>query len=148
MVCEGNCKNGGQCSKKVLEKGVEKADDVWHSDSESVEPEVDQSEEFGVVYRGESFEVANLRRKHAKQGYLDGLSRGKETDLQKGFDDAYSDGAELGMQVGRILGRLYMEKKDESALEELAIKKVLSEKYFDGDMNLLSQPHELVKKWG
>lgn len=45
-----------------------------------------------------------LERRHRREGYVDGLARGQEAEMQRGFDEGYGVGAELGKRVGRLLG--------------------------------------------
>ncbi|KAK9480809.1 hypothetical protein V1514DRAFT_324519 [Lipomyces japonicus] len=51
-------------------------------------------------------DIERLRRDHTRQGYLDGITRGKPESVQKAFDDGYPLGAALGIQVGKIIGTL------------------------------------------
>ncbi|ODV85482.1 hypothetical protein CANARDRAFT_189000, partial [[Candida] arabinofermentans NRRL YB-2248] len=97
-----------------------------------------------------------LKRKHAKQGYLDGLSRAKEESLQEGFDEGYRIGATLGAMVGEVLMSLTIllnaSKIDkntyDTAVDELNIKTVLQTNHFDSKLNIADESqHPIIKKW-
>lgn len=102
----------------------ESEDDVWGSDTE-----IDPSKKLKDV--------------HYKNGYVDGITSAKDQNLQQGFDETFTLGADLGYRVGRIIGKLqtlvlFYGKTDEalcndyaSALEHLKIGKVLSKSNFD-----------------
>ncbi|KAK9379018.1 uncharacterized protein V2V93DRAFT_374777 [Kockiozyma suomiensis] len=49
-------------------------------------------------------DIQRLHRDHSQQGYLDGVTKGKPTSVQQGFDAGYPLGAELGLCVGKIVG--------------------------------------------
>jgi flagellar biosynthesis/type III secretory pathway protein FliH len=130
------------------------------NNGQSVSNDDDDDDEFYGVKPDvpENSDIAALRRIHAKQGYLAGLSSQKEESLQKGFDEGYPVGADLGIQVGKILGCLQIlsvhsnlevsnKAKDllKSAQNELGIKKVLNKRYFDDDMNI--ETHPLIIHW-
>lgn len=51
-------------------------------------------------------DIPRLREKHETEGYRDGVTRGKATTVQQGFDEGYTLGAVLGLRVGRVLGLL------------------------------------------
>ncbi|KAK9239911.1 hypothetical protein V1525DRAFT_397117 [Lipomyces kononenkoae] len=70
-----------------------------HSMSRSASPEEGSST---LV----SPDLQRLQRDHSQQGYLDGITMGKPESVQQGFDSGYPFGAELGLQVGRVLGML------------------------------------------
>lgn len=113
-------------------------DDVWADDDEAEYSMKDQS-------------TADLKRTHTKQGYLDGLTQAQESGLQQGFDEAFPKGAQLGIEVGRILSRIWCYKdvrKDlfEQAKQELAITKILDRKYFDNDLESKGE-HEIIARW-
>lgn len=92
--------------------------------------------------------TADLKRAHTKKGYLDGLTRAQESSLQGGFDVAFPKGAELGVEVGRLLA-IICSYKDEKliseAKRELNISKVLDGKYFNDELELIDD--SLLKKW-
>lgn len=91
---------------------------------------------------------AHLDRSHYSTGYVDGLTKNKENNLQAGFDALFSKGAHLGSRVGSILASLKSRNSPlfNSAVAELKIASVLHKKYFDLELELLKL-HELVKKW-
>ncbi|KAK9369123.1 hypothetical protein V1509DRAFT_621203 [Lipomyces kononenkoae] len=71
-------------------------------------------------------DLQRLQRDHSQQGYLDGITKGKPESVQQGFDGGYPFGAELGLQVGRVLGMLQGlksladgQKKRESSIDDL-----------------------------
>ncbi|QLG74655.1 hypothetical protein HG535_0G05380 [Zygotorulaspora mrakii] len=121
-------------------------DDVWESDGgeELKEPS--------------SFDIKKLRDSHIKRGYLDGVTKSKDTNLQKGFNEGFPTGAEIGLKIGKLIGILqalnlkYGEEDDELrenlklAQHELLIQKVLTKSMFDPDLNLQGE-HVIVKKW-
>ncbi|GMG32211.1 unnamed protein product [Ambrosiozyma monospora] len=103
-----------------------------------------------------SLNLIALQRRHAKQGYLDGLSQAKETGLQDGFDEGYPIGGKLGVAVGQLLislkmsqisGKLSQEQYD-LALKELNIRNILQKKYFDNSLNIKDySKHPVISKW-
>ncbi|KAI3405080.2 YAE1 [Candida oxycetoniae] len=120
-------------------------------------------EEDGASDNESSVRLANneIIRQHQKQGYVDGLAAHQETSLQMGFDDAFPHGAQLGIDVGRILARAKINQeikevdskevqnnKDlfNEAKRALHITNILDQRFFDTELNL-SQSHELIKKW-
>ncbi|KAK7680688.1 hypothetical protein QCA50_016256 [Cerrena zonata] len=82
-------------------------DDVWADDDEAGYSMKDQS-------------TADLKRIHTKQGYLDGLTQAQESGLQQGFDEAFPKGAQLGIEVGRLLSRIWCYKDVRTDLFEQA----------------------------
>lgn len=120
-------------------------DDIWESGPE----------EDDIIHKDNN----RLRDQHTKRGYLDGIVSSKETNLQKGFDNGFPQGAKLGKEVGLILGRLqclnylYGEKNHDlaqsfkDAQKELKINHVLNKNAFDENYDLLNDFHELVEKW-
>lgn len=48
----------------------------------------------------------HIERKHNNAGYLAGITATKQKYLQTGFDASYRHGAEMGLEVGYILGVL------------------------------------------
>lgn len=124
MVCNGGCKNP---ERKVQPESGDDAE-IWASDDEHVS-----------VY-------ADLQRAHVNQGYLDGLTRTQELELQKGFDTAYPEGAALGVRVGRILARLHGKPEFAQAKDELAITRVLDTKHYDLELKMAGE-HPVVAEW-
>ncbi|CDR39960.1 CYFA0S04e00936g1_1 [Cyberlindnera fabianii] len=135
-------------------------DDIWASDGGEFHPNVDDGDFYGErTDRPENAEIAAVRRVHAKQGYLAGLSSAKEESLQQGFDEGYPSGAIIGLEVGKILGTLQLlssfngvagTKAKEllsTAKTELHIKKVLHRRYFDDNVQLPEEGHTVVNKW-
>lgn len=112
-------------------------DDVWGSDDSIIETQDSTNEA----------EVADIKRRQTKQGYLDGLVTSQESELQGGFDNAFPKGAELGVLVGQLLAEIhcYDEGRFKEAQKELNITNVLSRKYFDDDLEM--NGHELIEKW-
>ena len=102
-------------------------------------------------------DIPRLKEKHEKEGYRDGVTRGKAESVQKGFDEGYGLGAVLGLRVGKILGLLegisaavnstkggdfgdYMKAESErlesllgSAKSDLKTESVFGKEYFDAD---------------
>ena len=54
----------------------------------------------------EHSDIPRLREKHEKEGYRDGVTKGKAETVQKGFDEGYSLGAVMGLRIGKVLGLL------------------------------------------
>lgn len=133
MVCGGKC---GSKRLKVETNVVHKEDesgidDIWGDDDEMVTANAD------------------IKRSHEKQGYLDGLSNAKESSLQGGFDEAFPQGAQVGIAVGKILAIVNSSGDDDlfkQAKKELNITKILDRKYFDADLQI-QREHEVLVKW-
>lgn len=51
-------------------------------------------------------DLPTLRRQHVTSGYREGLAIGKAQVMQRGFDDGYPFGTELGLRIGAVLGVL------------------------------------------
>lgn len=103
-----------------------------------------------------SLALQSLKREHAKQGYLDGVTESKEKSLQKGFDSGYPLGAQIGELIGEIVGQSCINKatgkvdnnEHRECIESLKIEKVLQSKYFDKNLSLDDpKKHELIRKW-
>ncbi|KAH3664289.1 hypothetical protein OGAPHI_004641 [Ogataea philodendri] len=130
-------------------------DDVWLSDDEEFKPNT--SEMYGSIENEPKHaDLLSLKRKHAKQGYLDGISKAKEESLQQGFDDGYPIGARIGALVGEILASLKLLLDSsmisvndyDTALKELNITKVLQPEFFDSKLNIAGErTHPAIQKW-
>lgn len=134
MACNGKC---GSKRLKVETNAVQKSDDdsgfddIWGEDDEMLTTNAD------------------IKRTHEKQGYLEGLSNAKESSLQGGFDEAFPQGAQLGIAVGKILAIVKSSGDEElfkQAKLELNITKVLDRKFFDDNLELHND-HEILLKW-
>ncbi|RCK65720.1 Uncharacterized protein YAE1 [Candida viswanathii] len=133
------CKNpSSSSSKRQPISPTDDDDDIFSTTEDAIIPQND------------------IIRTHHKQGYVDGITHAKESALQSGFDDAFPHGASLGSAVGRILSRLVLDQElFDAAKKELGILNVLSQAYFDEDLNLRSSSssssssssHELINKW-
>lgn len=131
--------------------------DIWGDSDDEVYRNNDEF--YGVRPEvPENNDIVALRRIHAKQGYLAGISSQKEETLQNGFDNGYPVGASIGVEIGKIIGNLQIltthsnstvsEKAKELLIQaesELHIRKVLNKKYFDEDINI--QSHPLINHW-
>ncbi|KAI5956022.1 YAE1 [Candida theae] len=135
------------------------SDDVWAEDDEDNIEQHDNDTSKKLAYN-------DIVRQHRKQGYVDGITAHREDQLQRGFDDAFPQGAKLGIEVGKILARLKCksgapkrekekevnsggvvdDEKLKCAINELSISKVLDRQYFDEDLQPL-QTHDLIEKW-
>lgn len=112
-------------------------DDVWADD--------DSTDDYTKLA---DQATADLKRAYTKKGYLDGLTRAQESSLQQGFDDSFPKGAELGIEVGRLLAIIYSysdEKLISEAKKELNISKVLDGRYFNENLELVDD--HLLRKW-
>ncbi|EGW30181.1 uncharacterized protein SPAPADRAFT_144027, partial [Spathaspora passalidarum NRRL Y-27907] len=127
MSCQGDC----SCKEPVVpiqsSQNIED-DDIWGDDDPK--------------------SLNDINRAHHKQGYLDGLVHQQEDSLQQGFDEGFPKGAELGVQVGRILSTLKLNNQDlfNQAKEELNIVNVLDRKYFDAKLNM-NEEIPVIAKW-
>lgn len=92
--------------------------------------------------------TGDIKRIHVKQGYLDGLSKAKESSLQDGFDDGYPLGANFAIRVGQILSKLTNDSElFQTAKKELNLTKILQRSYFDENLDLNESDHPVLKKW-
>lgn len=112
----------------------ESDDEIWGSDDDKI-----SSQE-------------SLKRQHFNNGYRDGITETKENFLQIGFNDGYPHGAEIGQQVGFILGTLQglgLKDLERAATNELSVESIFSKKYWSVDTSKLydSEVHPLVLKW-
>lgn len=86
-------------------------------------------------------DIPRLREKHETEGYRDGVTIGKATHIQSGFDEGYTLGAVLGLRIGKILGLLEgiagavgdedTRKRWEDAKGELSAEKVFGKEFWD-----------------
>ncbi|RDL31535.1 uncharacterized protein BP5553_09744 [Venustampulla echinocandica] len=85
-------------------------DDVFGSAPASpvLDPESGASNGIWQAVGGniEPSDVPRLKEKHETEGYRDGITNGKATSVQAGFDEGYGLGAVLGLRIGQILGLL------------------------------------------
>ncbi|GMM39084.1 Yae1 protein [Saccharomycopsis crataegensis] len=143
----GQCCGGNQCPSPE-NNNDHNDDDVW----------ADHDDLPQQTIASDSPDIVALRRKFAKEGYIDGKSQWQELGLQQGFDQGYPIGAKLAMQSGCILGKLqmivttYENEKDHELLkqctEELNITNVLDSKYFDQTTTeLIGDDHPAISKW-
>lgn len=127
-------------------------DDVWGSDSD-----VELPHENEVKY---SRDLQKLREQHNKRGYLDGIVSSKETNLQQGFNAGFPTGADIGFEVGKMIGILqilnYRYGKENTQLHEdyqqalkvLKIANMLSKQVFDPDFMLPEDgKHPILEEW-
>lgn len=127
--CNRTCGSSGIVENSVRDYDDDLSDqDIWSND-DSVNPHADRD------------------RSQYKQGYLDGLSKGKEQSLQIGFDQAFPKGAGLGFTVGSILAKLKCNDENlfKQAKLELNITKVLNKQHFDNELQL--NQHSIIEKW-
>lgn len=104
-------------------------------------------------------DIKKIENIHKTRGYRDGFSTAKGENLQLGFDEKFPEGSNLGLKVGRILGKLHMldalfgannpalNQDYKRAMVELQIANILSEKNFDQDLNLIECKLKVIKKW-
>lgn len=139
--CNDDCACSGKQESEISTKNTlaenedSDVDDIWGDDDIEELPN----------------STADIKRKHEKQGYLEGITNAKESSLQGGFDDLFPKGAQLGITVGNILGELHSYNDPElfeRAKSELNISQVLHKKYFDEGLELKNNPeHEVIAKW-
>ena len=143
------CKLNPALAPTTTEGNGESNDDVWAMDD-------DESNHNGTE---DSRKLAynDIIRQHRKQGYVDGITAHREDQLQRGFDDAFPQGAQLGIEVGKILAHLRCQQGREDkrgeggdnfkrAINDLLISKVLDRQYFNNDLEPLPT-HDLIEKW-
>jgi hypothetical protein len=112
-------------------------DDVWGGDDEAQVAE--------IVHPSD---MRRLEAEHTTAGYREGIARGKEDTLQKGFDQGYSTGAAIGLQAGQLLGTLEgiaqaveahkdkfdtAEKLLQEALAELSVEKIFASEFWTAE---------------
>ncbi|KAL3420258.1 ABC1 domain containing protein [Phlyctema vagabunda] len=74
-----------------------RSDNAYHSDSHDDTPR---------SANDEVSDIPRLKEKHQTEGYRDGVTAGKATSVQAGFDEGYGLGAVLGLKIGALLGLL------------------------------------------
>lgn len=114
-------------------------DSVWASDSDDG-PQNQQVEP----------DIAAVRRKFAKRGYIDGKTEWQEKGLQMGFDTGYTVGATLALEAGEVLAVLQLKGNGElveKAGLELNITRLLSSEYFDDEAELKGGKHPVLEQW-
>lgn len=132
MLCsnlDGKCCSNRLPSHSQSASGSSRDDDdIWGSDEENISVH------------------AHLKRAHAAQGYLDGITHQQEANLQKGFDDGFPQGADLGRAAGRVLAQLQGTPSFEDAKAKLNVAKVLDKRYFDNQLDLIGTEHPLISE--
>ncbi|CCU82031.1 ABC1 domain containing protein/yae1 [Blumeria hordei DH14] len=121
-------------------------DDVFGSASGSPTGQAFQQTASGVTGNTEFSDIPRLQQTHETAGYRDGITQGKRSYVQRGFDEGFGLGAKLGLRVGRIHGIL--QGIEESLLapeatrvgrlrlaaeEELAMPKIYDKMWWDSD---------------
>lgn len=108
-------------------------DDVW--DDEGIQPT----------------ELKRVERVHGNAGYLEGITASKQLAHQPGFDEGYSEGAEIGLRAGRIIGKfqaLGLTELEAAALKALAPQELFCSKYYDAEARpLFDDGHPLILEW-
>lgn len=79
-------------------------DDVWGPAPSSSTSETFPRDANNI--RNEPSDIPRLRSEHSTSGYRDGLSSAKNITIQDGFDEGYSLGAVMGLEIGTVLGLL------------------------------------------
>lgn len=137
MVMTCSCQKGDGKKGKIethYEELSSVGDDVWADEDINIENK-----------------TADIQRTHKKQGYIDGITSKRESQLQKGFDELFPKGAEFGTAVGYILGTLNAKHEiqlSRQCKEELNIQNLFNEQYFDMEIELRNgKEHELIQKW-
>jgi hypothetical protein len=112
-------------------------DDVWGGD-----------EEAQIAETVHPSDMRRLEAEHTTAGYREGIAKGKEDTLQKGFDQGYSSGAAIGLQAGQLLGTLEgiaqaveahkdkfdtAEKLLQEALAELSVEKIFASEFWTAE---------------
>lgn len=116
--------------------------DVWHDDEDNHQAHTNQHVS----------DLAKLEQIHHNAGYLEGITASKEEYLQQGFDAEYPVGADIGLKVGRIIGKLQglgLVDLEVKALKELSLEALFSAKYFDQESvkPTYEAEHPLISKW-
>lgn len=192
----GTCCESDACNPKAERSpnnktvGSKSDDDIWESDSDSynnshskegrkskikdsIDNKLDEEDTYTdpikLDLQFESVETRSIRRKFNKQGYIDGKSQWQEYGLQRGFNDGFGIGAQLGIKVGKLIAQLQIEKMKfgdhadfnfEKVIEDFEIGNFLLSEYFDfsdGDVKLRNDVnqsnnenasnHPILKKW-
>ncbi|GMM52374.1 hypothetical protein DASB73_033370 [Starmerella bacillaris] len=86
-------------------------DDIWNEDGEV------------------PTEAETARHRHVTVGMREGLLTGQDTLLQSQFDNGYAEGAQLGLEIGRIIGILQhfapdLEKQAMTEITEMSKKDI------------------------
>ena len=120
-------------------------------------------------------DLARLRQTHTTSGYRDGITAGKSSHLQAGFDEGYLLGGRFGLKIGWILGVAeglsHLQEEGgggwrwEEAERELAVENVFGREWFgeggvwkydvgeeegEGEgvtLDRIVERHPLVRKW-
>lgn len=108
--------------------------DIWDEDAE------------------EPSNTRKVEREHSNAGYLAGVTKAKEQNHQPGFDEGYSEGAEIGLRAGRIIGTfqaLGLKDMELMALKELTPRDLFSYEYYNKEAKPLfdGSNHPLILKW-
>ena len=78
--------------------------DIWASDSSH--PPSPNTRHPHAQASAPLSDLPSLRRQHITSGYREGLSIGKATVIQSGFDSGYPIGVEIALRAGKVIGLL------------------------------------------
>lgn len=125
-------------------------DDIWG------DAEFDIATQSSQTHIETVSDLPKLRREHYNAGYLEGITISKEQHLQEGFDNGYSSGALVGLEVGQILGLLQglgLHDLERVAKAELSPDQLFSYKYYHESDELArpkfdeSEGHPEIIRW-
>jgi len=109
-------------------------DDVW--DDEGVQPT----------------ELKRVERVHGNAGFLEGVTASKSSAHQPGFDEGYSEGAEIGLRAGHIIGRFQaigLHDLENACLKALEPQELFCSKYYDENARPMfsGSDHPVLLDW-
>lgn len=146
-----------QSGNKCEDNDNNEDSDVWISEDEDNisnrddnTPSIDRNEEK------DNLSIQSLKRKHEKQGYLDGITKARELSLQQGFDEGYPIGSQIGEIVGQLIAKTcarfeakkITQEDRKRCLKELQIENVLQSKYFDDSLSIGDpRNHKVLEYW-
>lgn len=148
-----------QSRNKCEDNDSKEDSDVWISEDEDNSSNRDDNTPSIPIDRNEekhNLSIQSLKRKHEKQGYLDGITKARELSLQQGFDEGYPIGSQIGEIVGQLIAKTYTrfeakkitQEDRKRCFKELQIENVLQSKYFDDSLSI-SDPrnHKVIEYW-
>lgn len=120
--------------RKLKRRNCRHMEDVWDEDAQ------------------EPGELRKIERDHGDAGFLEGITRSKEGAYQPGFDEGYTEGAELGIAVGQVIGAFQaLDEKDLEleALKDLSPQNLFNSTYYSSDAKPLftGTQHPLLIRW-
>lgn len=96
-------------------------------------------------------QMTGVKREHTNAGFVAGMTVAKNETLQTSFDEGFTEGAQLGLETGQIIGffqGLGLYDLEKAAENELSPSNLFATEFYDGEMRpKFGSTHPLIAKW-